>query len=104
DKFCPTRSCHVRRCIGTSPMTSNSDVWCGRHIYFPRGVLSQIHSDLAVLLARQIKRQEPPYAFLQHLDRREEFMRDLTSTLQEMPFVLIAGAIYKERLKERYAV
>lgn len=31
-------------------------------------------------------------------------MRELTSTLQEMPFVLIAGAIHKERFKQRYAV
>jgi Protein of unknown function (DUF3800) len=60
--------------------------------------------DAIVLHSAQIKRQEPPYAFLQHLDRREEFMRDLTSTLQEMPFILISGAIHKERLKQRYAV
>jgi Protein of unknown function (DUF3800) len=40
--------------------------------------------DAIVLHSAQIKRQEPPYAFLQHLDRREEFMLDLTNTLHEM--------------------
>ena len=59
--------------------------------------------DAVVLHSAQIKRQEPPFAFLQEIDKREKFMNDLTSTLEEMPFVLVAEAIHKERLKQRYA-
>ena len=31
-------------------------------------------------------------------------MSDLTRTLEDMPFALIAGVIHKERLKQRYSV
>lgn len=58
--------------------------------------------DAVVLHSAQIKRREPPFGFLQEKDRRERFMTDLTRTLNEMPFVLVAGVIHKERLKQRY--
>ena len=58
--------------------------------------------DAVILHSAQIKRRKPPFGFLQEKDRRERFMTDLTRTLDEMPFVLIAGVIHKERLKQRY--
>lgn len=53
DKLCPTGSHCVQRRIRTSPMTSNSDVGCGRYVHLAHGVLSRIHSDFAVFLARR---------------------------------------------------
>ena len=58
--------------------------------------------DAVVLHSANIKRQTPPFTFLQEWDKRKRFMKDLTDTLEEMPFVLVAGAIHKERLKQRY--
>jgi hypothetical protein len=58
--------------------------------------------DAVVLHSSQIKRQEPPFAFLQARDVRTRFMEDLTCTLAALPFTLVAGAINKQRLKERY--
>ncbi|MFZ1870475.1 MAG: DUF3800 domain-containing protein [Steroidobacteraceae bacterium] len=60
--------------------------------------------DAVVLHSAQIKRRAPPCGFLQEKDRRERFMSDLTRTLEDMPFALIAGVIHKERLKQRYSV
>lgn len=59
--------------------------------------------DGVVLHTLQIKRQVPPFAFLKHKDKREHFMEDLTATLSQCPFTLIAGVIHKGRLKNQYA-
>jgi hypothetical protein len=60
--------------------------------------------DAVVLHSSQIRRHEPPFAFLASVERRERFMKDLAGTLQAAPFTLFSVAIDKVRLKERYAV
>lgn len=57
--------------------------------------------DGVVLHSLRIRRKEPPFVFLKTLDTRERFMADLTETLARCPFILIAAAIDKVRLRER---
>lgn len=45
-----------------------------------------------------------PFNFLKSRGTRERFMDDLSGTLAAAPFTLIAGAINKARLKQRYSV
>jgi hypothetical protein len=58
--------------------------------------------DAIVLHAALIRRQVPPFAFLQSVEKRERFMVDLTETLSRCPFTLISGVIHKTRLRELY--
>jgi len=58
--------------------------------------------DGIVLHSLRIRRQEQPFPFLKSLDTREQFMTDLTDTLSNCPFTLIAAVIDKVRLRERY--
>jgi hypothetical protein len=58
--------------------------------------------DAVVLHSSQIRRQERPFLFLKSVEKRDQFMADLASTLTHCPFTLIAGVIHKVRLKERY--
>lgn len=57
--------------------------------------------DGVVLHSLRIRRKELPFVFLKTLDTRERFMADLTDTLARCPFILIAAAIDKVRLRER---
>ena len=52
-----------------------------------------------VLHSARIKRQQSPFTFLKSCDKREQFMADLTQTLSNCPFTLIAGVIDKMRLR-----
>ena len=56
--------------------------------------------DAVVLHSSQIKRQQPPFAFLTHVETRARFMSDLAGTLADAPFTIIAATIDKCRLKE----
>jgi hypothetical protein len=58
--------------------------------------------DGVVLHSMRIKRQELPFVFLKTLDKRELFMADLTDTLARCPFTIVAAAIDKVHLRERY--
>ena len=52
--------------------------------------------DGVVLHSLRIRRQEQPFPFLKSLDTREQFMTDLTDTLSNCPFTLIAAVIDNE--------
>jgi hypothetical protein len=58
--------------------------------------------DLVVLHEQEIRKQKPPYAFLQNRERRERFIEDLAAVIEAAPFTLIASVIDKERHKEQY--
>lgn len=58
--------------------------------------------DAMVLHAAKIRRHEPPFAFLQSIEKRERFMADLAETLSKCSFMLISGVIDKARLREQH--
>ena len=58
--------------------------------------------DAVVLHSSQIKRQQPPFAFLTHVETRARFMSDLAGTLADAPFAIIAATIDKCRLREEH--
>lgn len=60
--------------------------------------------DAVVLHSSQIKRHEPPFAFLASVDKRQRFMEDLSGVLRAAPFVLFSVVIDKVRLRDRYGV
>jgi hypothetical protein len=55
------------------------------------------------LHSRDIRKAEGPFSILQRQERRQGFMADLTSMMEELPFTLFVTAIRKEALKERYS-
>lgn len=58
--------------------------------------------DQVIFHERQIRKQEPPFAFLKNRERRDEFMRRLDQLVEESNFLLIAAAIDKRALKNKY--
>ena len=56
--------------------------------------------DAVILHSSQIRRQQPPFAFLTQLETRERFMIDLADTLTEAPFRVVASSIHKCRLRD----
>ena len=58
--------------------------------------------DLVVLHEQEIRKQKPPYAFLQNRDRRGRFMEDLASIIEAAPFTIVASVIDKLRLAGQY--
>ena len=59
--------------------------------------------DLTVLHNREIRRPEGDFAFLQIQEIREHFFYRLSQLIDEIPFFIIATAIDKRRLKEKYS-
>lgn len=59
--------------------------------------------DTVVLHEREIRKQEKPFSFLQKEDRRREFMERLNTIIEQTNFTIIATAIRKEKIKERYS-
>jgi hypothetical protein len=59
--------------------------------------------DAVVLHAREIRKSLKPFEFLQIKARREDFLADLNSLIQQSPFQVIAAVIDKRRLGEIYA-
>jgi hypothetical protein len=56
--------------------------------------------DAVILHSSQIRRQQPPFAFLTHRETRERFMTDLADTLTDVPFRIVASSIHKCRLRD----
>ena len=59
--------------------------------------------DIVVLHEREIRKQAPPFAFLQSRDKRAAFMDGLNAIIAEAEFTIVAAAIHKIRLAARYA-
>jgi predicted transcriptional regulator with HTH domain len=58
--------------------------------------------DMVVLHESDIRKQKPPFKFLQNLDRRQKFMSELTKIIEACPTVVVACAINKLALAKRY--
>jgi len=59
--------------------------------------------DAAILLEREIRKQEPPFAFLrQNAALREAFMDDVSAIMAEVPFHAYSAVIDKLKHKARY--
>lgn len=59
--------------------------------------------DIVVLHEHEIRKQKPPFVFLKSRDKRDAFMDGLNRLIEEADFTIVAAAIHKERLTQRYA-
>ena len=59
--------------------------------------------DIVVLHEHEIRKQKPPFAFLQSEAKRAVFMQGLNDLIGEADFTIVAAAIDKTRLQQRYA-
>ncbi len=55
------------------------------------------------LHSRDIRKAEGPFSNLRNSDRRQRFMSDLSSLMEELPYTLFVVGIDKLRHKERYS-
>lgn len=58
--------------------------------------------DAVVLHEHEIRKQHYPFVFLKNIDKREAFMGGLNELVANAPMTVIAAAINKARLRERY--
>lgn len=59
--------------------------------------------DIVVLHEHEIRKQKPPFVFLKSRDKRDAFMDGLNRLIEQADFTIVAAAIHKERLTQRYA-
>lgn len=59
--------------------------------------------DAAILHEREIRKQEPPFAFLRDAAIRETFMADVSALMADAPFHAYCAVIDKVRHKARYS-
>jgi hypothetical protein len=59
--------------------------------------------DIVVLHEREIRKQKPPFAFLQNQQKRATFMDGLNRLIAEADFTIVAAVIEKQRLMHQYA-
>jgi hypothetical protein len=59
--------------------------------------------DAAVLHEREIRKQEPPFAFLRDAETRQAFMTDVSAIVADVPFYAYCSVIDKVKHKARYA-
>lgn len=59
--------------------------------------------DIVVLNEHEIRKQKPPFVFLKSRDKRDAFMDGLNRLIEQADFTIVAAAIHKERLTQRYA-
>ncbi|MEX2643966.1 MAG: DUF3800 domain-containing protein [Acetobacterales bacterium] len=59
--------------------------------------------DIVVLHEHDIRKQKPPFAFLQNREKRAVFMDGLNRLIAEADFTIVAAAIDKQRLARQYA-
>lgn len=59
--------------------------------------------DQVVLHERDIRKQKGPFQILFDTDTRQAFMTDLSQVVHDAPFSLVASAIDKRKLKDRYS-
>lgn len=58
--------------------------------------------DMTILHEREIRQQTGAFSFLSNREKRERFLAELTQVIRDAPFTLIAVAIEKNRLNNRY--
>lgn len=58
--------------------------------------------DIVILHEHEIRKQKPPFKFLQNQGKRENFMKGLNDLVEASNFTMIAAVIEKRRLLERY--
>ena len=58
--------------------------------------------DIVVLHEHEIRKQKPPFSFLQNRERRSTFMDRLTRLIEKSEFSIVAAVIDKLRLTEAY--
>ena len=59
--------------------------------------------DIVVLHEHEIRKQKPPFVFLKSRDKRDAFMDGLNRLIEQADCTIVAAAIHKERLTQRYA-
>jgi len=70
--------------------------------YMHRLKFKHFGHDTVVMHEREIRKARPPFSFLMNAQRRAEFMNDVSAMIEAAPFTLIAVAIHKAQLAERY--
>lgn len=58
--------------------------------------------DIVVLHEHEIRKQKPPFVFLQNQQKRAVFMDGLNQLIERADFTIVAAAIHKERLARQY--
>jgi hypothetical protein len=58
--------------------------------------------DAIILHEREIRKQTGPFAFLQYVPQRTQFMDALNGLVADAPMTIIAAVIHKQRLTQRY--
>jgi hypothetical protein len=58
--------------------------------------------DIIVLHEREIRKQKPPFVFLQNQQKRAVFMDGLNRLIELADFTIVAAVIDKTRLRDRY--
>ena len=58
--------------------------------------------DIVILHGHEIRKQTPPFTFLQSETKRERFMADLNELITAAPFTLVAAVIDKIKLRQQY--
>ncbi len=69
---------------------------------FQRIKLRHIGHDMVVFHEREIRKQIGPFAFLFDRNRRESFMADLSSWVEQSRFTIIAVVIHKTRFAQKH--
>ena len=54
------------------------------------------------LHSRDIRKADGPFSILQNSERRERFLTELTTLMEELPYTLFVVGIHKQRHRERY--
>lgn len=58
--------------------------------------------DIVLLHEHEIRKAKGDFAFLTKADKREPFLGDITTLIEDAPFTLIATVIHKQRLCDKY--
>ena len=58
--------------------------------------------DIVVLHENEIRKQKPPFVFLQNQQKRAVFMRGLAQLIEDADFTIVAAVIDKQRLARAY--
>lgn len=70
--------------------------------YMHRLKFKHVGHDTIILHEREIRKARPPFDFLQHPERRQEFLNDLSVLIERSPFTVFAAVIDKRELQRRY--
>lgn len=56
-----------------------------------------------ILHSRQIRKCEPPFNILLNQNTKQNFYKDLNNLMSQLPYTILASAILKQKLKDRYS-